>query len=71
MTPEPTQGSLASAGWGWPGRSKKCHYFPAGDSFSLCGKWGFYFGPIEPDTDSASKDDCAACRKKLARGVVQ
>jgi hypothetical protein len=50
------------AGWGFPAASRKAHYFD-GDLISLCGKW-VYSGPLEPD-EGTSKDDCAACRKKL------
>ena len=49
-------------GWGFPGASRKAHYFD-GDLIALCGKW-MYSGPLEPD-EGTSKDDCAACRKKL------
>lgn len=50
------------AGWGMPNNSRKAHYFPS--PTSLCGKYGFYFGPTSPDTYK-SPDDCAACRKIL------
>lgn len=49
-------------GWGFPGNSRKCHYFRG--LTSLCGKWGFYMGQREPD-EGKSKDDCAACRRAL------
>jgi hypothetical protein len=49
-------------GWGKPTNSKKWHYFI--DGMALCGKWGFYRGPLEPD-DGESPDDCKACRRKL------
>ncbi len=48
-------------GWGFPGRSIKCHYFR--DGTSLCGKWGFYFGRLEPDTGKTGPDDCKACAR--------
>jgi hypothetical protein len=51
-------------GWGWPGLSKKAHYFV--DGRALCGKW-LFFGPIEDVTSTAKgPDDCAACHKKRA-----
>jgi hypothetical protein len=53
-------------GWGFPGNARKCHYFN-GSSFSLCGKWGFFFGRTEPDTGLAGPDDCAACTKEIER----
>lgn len=59
-------------GWGFPGHgrmSKKAHYFV--DMMSLCGKWGFYNGPLETD-DGVSTDDCAKCRRmKSARDVEE
>jgi len=33
---------------------------------SLCGRVGFYRGPLDPD-EFKSKQDCAACRKQLDR----
>jgi hypothetical protein len=52
-------------GWWFPTNSRKAHFF--NDSItSLCGKW-MCLGSnphLEPD-DKPSKDDCAACRKKL------
>ncbi len=60
--------------WGKPGCSRKWHLFEVdanGDrpsSFSLCGKIGFYFGPVDdPDPvfmESRGPDDCAACWRK-------
>jgi len=55
------QGSGVSEGWGWPGRSRKAHYFR--ENRSLCGQW-FYTGPLEEGKDR-SPDNCAACVKKL------
>lgn len=47
---------------GWPGLSKKSHYFDG--ERSLCGKW-LFFGVLEDaKADINSPDDCAACRKK-------
>lgn len=54
----------AKEGWGFPGTSKKAHYFV--DATSLCRKWGFYFGPLEQGNDN-SLDNCAACMKELAK----
>ena len=52
-------------GWGVirPG-DRKAHYYR--NMESLCRRVGFYRGPLDPDT-VASKDDCAACRKVLAK----
>ena len=52
-------------GWGAPGCSKKYHYFTA-DGRSLCMKIGFYRGEREQGNDD-SPDNCAECRKRLAR----
>jgi hypothetical protein len=50
-------------GWGVirPG-DRRAHYYR--DMTSLCGRVGFYTGPLDADSFT-SKDDCAACRKKL------
>lgn len=51
-------------GWGFPGASKKAHYFVGGRS--LCLKWMF-LGRLEPtDGVAASPDDCVSCGKKAA-----
>jgi len=50
-------------GWGFP-RSRKAHYFV--DGMSLCNKYGFYRGSLEQGNDD-SPDNCAACRRKLAK----
>jgi hypothetical protein len=56
------------AGWGWPGQAKKCHWFPSDSTEALCGKWGFFFGPREPDSGTSS-DDCVACRRRLDASI--
>lgn len=53
------------AGWGFPGASRKAHYFKAGQAFSLCSKW-MYTGPRETEV-VASPDDCAICTRSLAK----
>jgi hypothetical protein len=52
-------------GWGVirPG-DRRAHYYR--DMFSLCGRVGFYNGPLDAE-DKPSPDDCAGCRKKLGR----
>lgn len=50
-------------GWGFPGNSRKAHYFPEGELTSLCGSWGFYRGDRQPDTHR-SPDDCVRCRRE-------
>ena len=51
-------------GWGFPGNSRKAHYFV--DSMSLCRRWGFYLGPLEQGNDD-SPDNCPACMKALTK----
>ena len=55
----------AKQGWGVirPG-DRKAHYYR--DGFSLCGRVGFYLGPLDVD-DKPSPDDCAKCRKDRSR----
>lgn len=56
-------GTLASeSGWGWPERSRKCHYFENG--ISLCGKWMF-FGDAVKNQLGPSADDCVTCSRKV------
>lgn len=53
-TPEMTEG------WGVL-TPRKAHYYRKGEA--LCGRRGFYRGPLEAD-DKPSPDDCAECRRK-------
>lgn len=50
-------------GWGVirPG-DRKAHYYRNMDA--LCGKVGFYRGPLEAD-EFTSVSDCTPCRRKL------
>lgn len=52
-------------GWGKSPASRKWHYFNR-DSFSLCGKIGFYFGPVS-DNLHESPENCAECKKKFKK----
>lgn len=68
--PEPAEAEVwevpkESEGWGVirPG-DRKSHYYR--ETFSLCGKVGLYFGPLQPD-EFPSPDDCATCRRQLSR----
>ena len=61
ISPEPPK-----QGWGWPLNSKKAHYFYEG--LAMCGRWMF-FGAVEQGNDE-SCDNCAACKKKLAKRAV-
>lgn len=51
---------MADKGWGWPGNSKKAHYFVAG--LSLCGKWMFWGSDFRESPPGP--DDCRACAKR-------
>ncbi len=55
--------SESKEGWGKSPASKKWHYFV--DTWSLCGKIGFYFGDVEQGND-ASDENCAGCKRKLS-----
>lgn len=60
-----TEDEPATGGWGWPGASRKAHYF--NDSvYSLCGKW-MYSGALTENQAGTSPDDCAACTRALAK----
>lgn len=52
-------------GWGFPGGSRKAHYFVG--TMSLCRKWGFYTGPLTKNQDGSSPDDCVVCARELAK----
>lgn len=58
----------ATEGWGFPGNSRKAHYFVQGRS--LCMKW-LFLGQLEKvapeDVAKRVPDDCAACHKALVR----
>lgn len=56
-------------GWGFPGGSRKAHYFVG--TVSLCRKWGFYHGPLTANQEGTSPDDCAGCRRALENRSVQ
>ena len=54
-------------GWGFPGASRKCHYFRE-DGRALCGKRASIGMPKEmfsPEDGETTTSDCAACRRKL------
>jgi hypothetical protein len=59
--------SECKKGWGYLSNSPKWHYFGA-DGRSLCGKWARFDGnPYGEDFNDMNSDNCAACRKKLAK----
>lgn len=57
-------------GWGNPSPfsgTSKFHYYAIGGR-SLCGKWGRVAGlPQVVDSDDQHSDNCAACKKKIAK----
>lgn len=54
---------VTNVGWGWPGLAGKAHFFSGGRS--LCGKWAFS-GQLQ-GVDAGGPDDCAECRRRLAK----
>jgi len=64
MSKENTQG------WGNPEpyrSTSKFHYYGK-DGRSLCGKWGRILGlPEVEDSQDEHSDNCAACKKKIAK----
>ncbi len=52
-------------GWGLSIVSRKWHYFD-NDSFSLCGRIGFYYGDTYQVNDT-SPDNCAECKRRKAK----
>jgi hypothetical protein len=64
MTKELTEG------WGFPGASRKAHYFLE-DAKSLCGKW-MYTGRLEAPKDiKPHKDNCTDCFRRLEKRVAR
>lgn len=57
---------LKHEGWVYIDGTPKWHYVSE-DGRALCGRW-LYLGSVEPETgNDGSKDNCAACRKKLEK----
>jgi hypothetical protein len=52
------------AGWGKSPASRKWHYFPANDTFSLCRRVGFFCSNEREDSEHDNVDNCAECKKK-------
>jgi hypothetical protein len=52
-------------GEGWSRTPGKWHYFTA-DGISLCRKWHHFIAPREAGNDD-SPDNCAECRRRLAK----
>ena len=53
------------AGWGWPGASRKAHYFAEGASTSLCHGWAFTGSRF--DEHDAHSDNCKDCARRVLR----
>lgn len=52
------------AGWVWPDNSRKAHFFPTGETRSLCCKWLFAGFPFQrSDSSHKSPDNCAKCQR--------
>lgn len=62
---EVAEASRQTSGWGWPGLSRKAHYFHNND-ISLCGKWMFT-GERVGSMEKAGPDDCAECKRRVAK----
>lgn len=45
--------------------SRVYHYIV--DTFSLCGRLGFYVGELMPHTGNKGKEDCAECFRKAEK----
>ena len=50
-------------GWARPMISRKWHWFEAGKTISICGRYGYLADDREQGEDD-SPDNCAACRKQ-------
>lgn len=57
--------AIQDQGWGWPGNSRKAHYFESGELISLCRGW--MFGGSREDNNHDSPDNCASCKRALAK----
>ncbi len=59
-----------SEGWWWPMNSRKAHYIGP-DGRSLCRKWQSWAPVVRLELEAPdsppSRDDCAACRRKLEK----
>ena len=55
-------------GWGFPDASMKAHY--SVDGRSLCRRWLWLGGELEP-AEEESPDDCLQCTRKLAKRLAR
>jgi hypothetical protein len=60
-----TPSAESGEGWGWPQLSRKAHYFRG--TMSLCRKWMFTGRLDDGSGPASSPDDCATCRRLLAK----
>ncbi len=58
-------GSPRERGWTWLHNSRKWHYFVGGRS--VCGKFGLLGQPELLAGDDGSPDNCAACKRAVAK----
>lgn len=61
------------AGWGWPNKSRRAHWFREAEMKSVCGKWVF-FGEREEDAMPAvapSEDKCFRCVDILMKPLME
>lgn len=56
---------MGKEGWTWLQNSRKWHYFV--DKKSLCGRFGLWKDDDLEQGNDDSADNCAACKKKLAK----
>lgn len=54
-------------GWAHPLLAKKWHYFLADDLVSVCGKWMLAGTRYDDPSYDIDPDNCAACKKKVAK----
>lgn len=54
-------------GWGWPGLSRKAHFFVNGQA--LCGKWLFLGDLVRNQQIGSTRgpDDCAECWRQAKK----
>jgi len=55
-------------GWGFPGNSRKAHYFLAGEMISICGR--MMFAGERFDDKHESPDNCAECKRRRENAVA-
>ena len=53
------------AGWAEPIAARKAHYFQAGHSVSVCGRWMYTGERDTADTGSPYVDNCNMCLRKF------